>query len=258
MKSDDDRKRARIREEFKAGRGYWSERWEELLSLDADFFAAYTQFSSLQWRKSNGLSQKVREFLYVAIDASTTHLYDAGTRVHMQNAIRLGATESELLEVLELAALMGIQSSLEGASILREELADRGVELKPLSEDSQAQRENFVLRHGYWDDGWDAVLHLSPEFMKASLELMDVPKNNAALDDKTRALVNIALNASVTHLNRAQIRASIKVALDAGATADEIMEVLEVISVLGIHGCTHNLPILREQWSKSGGVSMSG
>lgn len=244
---DDDRQ-AQLRARFIEKRGYWSPRWDILLPLDTNFFEAYTEFSGLDWRKQKGLDQKTREFLYVAIDASTTHLYDTGTRVHMQNAIRLGASQREILEILEMAALMGIQSALVGATILREELEARGIKQKPLDANQLKEKQMFIDNHGYWTDGWEAILQISPSFMRASRLITDVPKNNARLDEKTRAFINIALNAAVTHLNVDATRSAIKVALDLGADQDEIMEVLEVISVLGIHGCSHNLPMLVEQF----------
>ncbi|WP_421990592.1 carboxymuconolactone decarboxylase family protein [Roseococcus sp.] len=111
-----------IKAAFLRDRGYWSERWETLLRLDPDYFEAYGAYSSYPWQKGT-LAPKDREFLYIAIDASTTHLYDPGLRVHYRNALRLGASVDEIFEVLKLTSLIGIQSCTLGASILAEELA---------------------------------------------------------------------------------------------------------------------------------------
>ena len=35
-----------IKAEFERNRGYWNSFWDDVLILDADFFEAYTQFSS--------------------------------------------------------------------------------------------------------------------------------------------------------------------------------------------------------------------
>jgi alkylhydroperoxidase/carboxymuconolactone decarboxylase family protein YurZ len=114
----------RIKEDFTRDRGYWSERWETLLRLDAEFFEGYCGYSSHPW-KTGSLAPKERELMYIAIDASTTHLYDPGLRVHYRNALRYGATMEEILEVLKLTSLIGIQSCTVGAAILEEELARR-------------------------------------------------------------------------------------------------------------------------------------
>lgn len=114
----------RIKTDFSRDRGYWSERWETLLRLDADFFEGYCGYSSHPW-KTGSLAPKERELMYIAIDASTTHLYDPGLRVHYRNALRYGATMQEILEVLKLTSLIGIQSCTIGAAILQEQLARR-------------------------------------------------------------------------------------------------------------------------------------
>lgn len=110
-----------IRSAFRRDRGYWSERWDALLRLDPDFFEGYAAFSAHPWR-TGSLAPKEREFVYIAIDASTTHLYDPGLRLHIRNALRLGAGMEEILEVLKLTSLIGMQSHATGTAILTEEL----------------------------------------------------------------------------------------------------------------------------------------
>jgi alkylhydroperoxidase/carboxymuconolactone decarboxylase family protein YurZ len=68
------------------------------------------------------LEPKVRELIYVAIDAATTHLHAAGTRIHIRNALALGATKEEILEVLELITVLGIHSLTLGLPVLLDEV----------------------------------------------------------------------------------------------------------------------------------------
>jgi len=93
-----------------------------MLTLDAEFMAAYTQFSSVPW-VSGPLEPKVKEFVYTAFDVAATHLYTPGLRVHIQNAIGYGATREELMEVIEIASVLGIHAATVGVPILMEELA---------------------------------------------------------------------------------------------------------------------------------------
>jgi len=116
---------ARLKAEFTAARGYWSELWDYVLALSPNFFEAYMHFSSVPW-KHGMLAPKIKEFIYIAIDAATTHLYAPGTRVHIRNAIRLGATRQEIMEVLELTSVLGIHSTTHGVPILLEELETAG------------------------------------------------------------------------------------------------------------------------------------
>lgn len=111
-----------LRDAFIQERGYWNPFWEGLLSLDPDFFDAYREFSAVPWRKGV-LEPKIKELIYTAIDASTTHLYEPGLRQHIRNALGYGATKEEIMEVLELTSVLGIHTCTLGVPVLMEELA---------------------------------------------------------------------------------------------------------------------------------------
>lgn len=111
-----------IRENFRSSRGYWSEMNETLLRVDPEWFTAYTAYSSHPWIHGT-LSAKVRELIYIAIDLSTTHLFDTGVRPHVDNALRYGATVEEIIEVLALTASIGIASVRVAAPIIRDVFA---------------------------------------------------------------------------------------------------------------------------------------
>jgi alkylhydroperoxidase/carboxymuconolactone decarboxylase family protein YurZ len=111
-----------LKAEFEQKRGYWNAFWDEMLLLDPDFFEAYTHFSSVPWVKGT-LEPKVKEFLYTAFDVAATHLYVSGLRQHIRNALAYGATKEEVLEVIELASLLGLHACTVGVPILVEEAA---------------------------------------------------------------------------------------------------------------------------------------
>jgi alkylhydroperoxidase/carboxymuconolactone decarboxylase family protein YurZ len=117
-----DERREALKADFTEKRGYWHRFWHEILVLDPDFFESYIHFSSVPW-VSGVLEPKVKELIYTAFDVSATHLYEPGLRLHIQNAIGYGATKQEVLEVMELAATIGIHSCMVGVPILLEELA---------------------------------------------------------------------------------------------------------------------------------------
>jgi len=116
-----DERQRELREQFVSERGYWNPFWEGLLSMDTEFFEAYLTFSSVPWRKGV-LEPKIRELIYTAIDASTTHLYEPGLRQHIRNALGYGATKEEIMEVLELTSVLGIHTCTLGVPVLMEEL----------------------------------------------------------------------------------------------------------------------------------------
>ncbi|MFF0815013.1 carboxymuconolactone decarboxylase family protein [Rhodococcus sp. NPDC003318] len=114
-----DAEQERIRDEFRARRGYWSAMNETLLRVDATWFEAYTRYSSHPW-VNGSLTPKLRELIYIAIDLSPTHLFTAGVRPHIENALRYGATVDEIVETLEVTALVGIASLRSAAPTIAE------------------------------------------------------------------------------------------------------------------------------------------
>jgi alkylhydroperoxidase/carboxymuconolactone decarboxylase family protein YurZ len=109
-----------IKADFTRNRGYWNSFWDDVLVLDADFFEAYTQFSSVPW-KSGPLEPKVKELIYTAFDVAATHMFAPGLRQHIRNALGHGATREEIMEVFELVSTLGTQACALGIPILLEE-----------------------------------------------------------------------------------------------------------------------------------------
>lgn len=108
-----------VKASFETKRGYWSGMNEMLLRVDQDMFAAYTDYSSHPWVHGE-LSPKLRELIYIAIDLSPTHLFTAGVGPHIENAFRYGATTEEIVETLEVTALVGISSLRTAAPIIQD------------------------------------------------------------------------------------------------------------------------------------------
>jgi alkylhydroperoxidase/carboxymuconolactone decarboxylase family protein YurZ len=116
----------KLKAEFTRNRGYWNPTWDEMLELDPRAFDAYTNFSSHPW-VTGSLSPKMREFIYMAFDTSSTHLYKVGLKLHIENALGYGASIGEVLEVMEIACLIGMQSLQVGAPILRDVMDELGL-----------------------------------------------------------------------------------------------------------------------------------
>ena len=111
-----------IKQRFIAQRGFWAPSFEAILRTDQVFFAAYAQYSGVPWA-SGVLEPKLKELIYLAIDASTTHLHRDGTRAHLRRALGYGATRAEIMEVLELTSVLGIHTATMAVPILLEEAA---------------------------------------------------------------------------------------------------------------------------------------
>ncbi|KAK4545294.1 hypothetical protein LTR36_003474 [Oleoguttula mirabilis] len=122
----DDRRLA-MKEDFTVKRGYWHSFWDDMLALDPEFFEAYTEFSSVPWTRHvegnthpGALAPYEKELVYCAFDAAATHLYVSGLKAHFRNALRLGATVEQILEVLELATPLSLHTLNVAAPIAQE------------------------------------------------------------------------------------------------------------------------------------------
>ena len=111
-----------LKQAFIAARGYWSPSWDQPLRSTPDFFEAYTAYSSYPW-KHGVLEPKHKEFVYIAIDVATHHLYEMGTRIHIRNALGYGATAAEIIAVFQLMSVEGLRSSTLAAGALSARLA---------------------------------------------------------------------------------------------------------------------------------------
>ena len=74
----------------------------------------------------NVLPPKELELLLVAFDAAYVHIYGPGTRRHIKNAFKAGATVEEIMEVLKLGVVQGVQACNLGVTLLAEELERDG------------------------------------------------------------------------------------------------------------------------------------
>jgi alkylhydroperoxidase/carboxymuconolactone decarboxylase family protein YurZ len=250
MSGAEDRK-ARIKQDFIDARGYWSRGWDPLLDIAPDYFEAYAKLSSVPW-KTGTLSPKVKELLYIAIDSATTHMYEPGLRVHIRNALRHGATRDEIMEVYQLTSSIGVHSVTMGVPVLLDVMKKTGAEAatQPLTPRQEKLKAAFIANRGYWSALWDGVLTLSPDYFEAYAEFSSVPWKTGTLEPKIKELVYVAVDASTTHLYEPGARVHMENALKHGATPEEIMEVLALVSVLGVHTISMGLPVLLDELKK--------
>ena len=113
-----------LKDKFIATMGYWNDFRDDLIHMDTAYFEAYYNFLTIPTRRGI-LDPKLIEFIYIAIDSSTTHLFEKGIEVHIKNAIQYGATRGELLEVFQLTSALGFHTLLDMLPILEEEVAKK-------------------------------------------------------------------------------------------------------------------------------------
>jgi alkylhydroperoxidase/carboxymuconolactone decarboxylase family protein YurZ len=102
--------------------GQWNTAWDPFFNLDP-LWTEQFMATGLPIYAGGLIPLKLAEFLSIAFDASYTHMYAPGTRRHIKAALTLGATVEEIMEVLKLCVVAGVQAFNMGTPILDEELA---------------------------------------------------------------------------------------------------------------------------------------
>ena len=65
------------------------------------------------------------------------------------------------------------------------------------------------------------------------------------LDRKTRSMLNLAILTTLGKM--AELKGHTRGAIENGCTKEEIMEIFQLISTIGIHTCTEGVPILLDE-----------
>lgn len=214
--------------------------------LDPEIHQEYLALASASER--GHLDPLTRTFVCLAVHASVTTRQEAAVRQHIQDALRLGASRAELIEVLEVTSVLGVHSATVGLPILAAALAKRGQPLERELTDLQATvREAYIDGRGNWSAFHQDWVRLHPNLMQAYLQYSTVPWRRGALSPKVKELLYIAIDAQTTHLYQDGIRLHIDNALALGVTAEEIADVLAILCTLGFRACAMAFPILEEE-----------
>jgi AhpD family alkylhydroperoxidase len=113
----------KLKKRFIDKMGYWNSFRDTLLENDEQFFESYLIYLTNPW-ESDILPSKLKEFIYIAIDSSTTHLFTKGIKVHINNALKYGATFEEIMEVFKITSGQGVNTFYTSIPILKEILSE--------------------------------------------------------------------------------------------------------------------------------------
>jgi alkylhydroperoxidase/carboxymuconolactone decarboxylase family protein YurZ len=232
----------------KAETGPWDSALDQLRVWDPAWAQTCERMTTNPWR-SGVLSKKLIELIAVGLNAACTDLNEDGTRRHIRRALDAGATRDEILFVLKCASVMSIHSCSLGAPILLEEAKAAG--RQPISKVAAATPACDKMKAiGQWNVAWDPFYSLDPawtdEFMATGAGIY----GSGVLPPKEVELLSIAFDASFTHMYAPGTRRHIRNALKAGASVEEIMEVLKLCVVQGVQACNLAVPILAAELAR--------
>lgn len=221
----------------------------KLREWDPAWAETCVRMSTNPWT-SGVLSRKFVELVGVGLNAACTNLNADGTRRHIRAALDAGATREEILFVLKCAAVMSVHSCSLAAPILLEEAKAAGVQPKPRTESKPTPACDAMRAIGQWNTAWDPFFELDPvwtdEFMATGAGIY----KSGVLPAKEVELISIAFDASFTHMYSPGVRRHIKGALKAGASMEEVMEVLKLCVAQGVQACNLGVPILAEELAR--------
>jgi alkylhydroperoxidase/carboxymuconolactone decarboxylase family protein YurZ len=228
--------------------GPWDNALAQLREWDPAWADACAQMTTNPWRGSV-LPRKLVELIGVAVNAACTNLNPDGTRRHIRGALDAGATKEEILFVLKCAAVMSIHSCSLGAPILLEEAKAAGAQgsAKPPAATPACDKMKAI---GQWNAAWDPFFELDPLWTDEFMATGDGIYGSGVMPVKETELLSIAFDASYTHMYAPGTRRHIHNALKAGATVEEIMEVLKLCVVQGVQACNLGVPILAEELAR--------
>jgi alkylhydroperoxidase/carboxymuconolactone decarboxylase family protein YurZ len=210
---------------------------EDILDVDPGLFRRFLElYARLEEVK---LPLKLRHLIWTAVDAVATHLYPVGLERHVQASVEAGASAAEVVEALCIASTVGERSFDVGFPILLEELRAAGKEPKaisrPLTAEEQQFKAKFTADAGRWPSWLDAALRLSPELVPALFNLGYGGAGSGVLDAKSRSMIFLGVYSCPATLDAGAIRLHIRRSIELGASAEELSEVLQLSSLIGLH-----------------------
>ncbi len=219
---------------------------DQLRERDGDWAEKYLQMATNPW--TNGiLPGKEIELICIAVTGACTNLNEAGLRRHIRAALKAGATRAEILIVLECGSMLAIHSCSLGAPILLEEAKAAGAKPAKRGKGEPTPFCDKMREIGQWNTAWDPFFELDPvwtdQFFAAAAGIYTA----GVFTPRFVELLSIALDASITHMYATGTRRHIAGALQAGASMEEIMEVLKLCVSFGAETCHLGVPILADE-----------
>lgn len=225
-----DAEKAQIKQAFIEDRGYWRPWTETLLQGNPRFVQQYARYAGYPARHGP-LSPRMVELVYVALDASSSHLFEAGLKTHMQKAKECGATAADIFDVLHLVAVQGVVRTSQAVEILnefssQEDLSDISAELHKRIDKNAPE---YALDLEY-------LARQDPGFTQILLDFLESSQSDAGLSKAERSLVQLALHSCFTAFDANAVRQMVRVAHSHGCTRPEMLQVIQLGAHLAVHG----------------------
>lgn len=235
-----DMTREQIKEFFVEQRGYWRPWTETMLDASPGFVRQYAQYAGYPAR-TGPLTQRMVELIYVALDASSSHLFESGLQTHMKRALEVGATQADIFDVLHLVAVQGVASTCQAADILAELTGLNAA--APIEEKLQSRMDRLGAAYAL---PLAAMARLDPGYVETLLNFLEEGQPRDGLSQAERSLIQLALHACFTAFNPGAIRQIAGTGLSQGLTCPELMQAIQLGAHLAVHGTALGAHVYRQ------------
>jgi alkylhydroperoxidase/carboxymuconolactone decarboxylase family protein YurZ len=242
----------------------WAAALNKLREWDPVWAEQAAKITTNSWAAET-LPAKFIELVLIGLNASRTNLNPEGTRRHIRAAVAAGASRQEILFVLKCASVMSIHSGSFNAPILVQEasmgsLSDfAALRRKRLHEAGDATPGVDKMKAmGHWSEEWDPLLFLDPVWTDEYMNMVTALYAQSVFSPKEQELLLIAFDAAYVRIYGPGTRRHIKNAFKAGATVEEITQVLKLGVVQGMQACTAGVSILAEELDRNAASQRAG
>lgn len=233
----------------------WEAALHQLRQWDPAWAEQCVKMTTNPWTESV-LASKFIELVCVGLNSARANA--EGTRRHIRAALAAGASRDEILFVLKVCSVMAIHSCMSSAPVLLKEasagaLYDAGhAREKRLRETGGAAPAVEKMKAlGQWSEEWDRLLFFAPVWTEQYVATVVELYEKSVLPRKQIELLCIAFDASYTQMYGPGMQRHIKNATKAGATLEEIVEVLKLCVIQGVEACNLGVPILAEELDRA-------
>lgn len=241
-----DAEREAIKALFIAERGYWRPWTDTMLQIAPGFVQQYARYAGYPAR-TGPLTPRMVELIYVGLDASSSHLFESGLTTHLQRALEVGASHSDIVDVLHLVAVQGLASVCQASDIVAElsgAVADAPATDPPL----QARIDRLGAAHAL---SLNNVARLNPGYAEVLLDFIEQGRPEAGLTPAERSLVQLALHACFTAFNPGAVRQIVSTGLAQGLSAAEMQQAIQLGAHLAVHGTALGANVFRQVTERS-------
>jgi len=235
-----DAESARIKAFFTAERGYWRPWTETMLQANPGFVEQYARYAGYPAR-TGPLTPRMVELIYVALDSSSSHLFESGLQTHMKRALEVGATQADIFDVLHLVGVQGAVNTCQAVDILAEFTGPD--EVAVIDANLQARIEKLGATHSL---SLEAVARMDPGYADVLLDFIESGRLGNGLSPGERSLVQLALHACFTAFNPDAIRQIVPVALSQAVAPAELLQAIQLGSHLAVHGTALGANVFRQ------------